>query len=45
MCNAHDLRTPVTLMACHLTLFAASPTIEFAANPSPVKFNQVERKK
>ena len=45
MCNAHDLRTPITLMACHLTLFAASPTIEFVANPSPIKFNQVERKK
>ncbi|KAK7816077.1 40s ribosomal protein s4, partial [Quercus suber] len=24
-------------MACHLTLFAASPAIEFAANPSPKK--------
>ena len=45
MCNAHDLRTPITLMACHLTLFAASPTIEIATNPSPIKFNQVERKK
>ena len=34
-CNAHDLGTPVTFTACHLTLFAASTVIESAASPFP----------
>jgi len=29
-------------MACYLTLFAASPAIEFAANPSPKKYDALE---
>lgn len=41
-CTTIVARLVVTNMACHLTLFAASPATEFAENPSPKKYDALE---